>query len=491
MSDILQFPFGFWLSAAVLAGMTGWGWFHRSKGWGLPAMGVCLTVLAWYQGDAIYNEYLQTYAKSFPPNVLTTAWLQVALFALAFGVFVSFVPDWINAKYRGNPSEVEALLSGRRSLASLQPSLENLAKALFFVWLILFGVALWRTDWNVVGLLAPYLGDMAYPWSRGQIAQSWFDSLATFFGTISIDCAALFGVCAALLKPGWIRKLILVLIAVSWPSFLLYRTRNVMLTVMLPGLLAYAFLRLRNRRWLQVALLIGAFLVVDAWFKFVLESRTQSSIVSAFIHKSKQSEVSRAKVHHLGFNMFEELCWMNLFMNDGRLTPANGRLYAANLVNPIPRALWPGKPTMGLEYSLLRGQSGDDASGTSATHAVGMIGSGLINFGQLFGPVAAAFLMSLWCAFLARLDLTGQHSGHLPIYLIGLVLIFHLGRDIAFLVAYPFLFAVGLLWVWRQISSHLLAAEKPILSVGHRPRPHRRRRRRLSQRSGTVRNRLT
>jgi hypothetical protein len=382
----------------------------------------------------------------------------VALFALALGGFVSFLPDLVNAKYRGCTSQVEALRTGSHSLVSIQPPIEKLAIALAFVWLVVFGVALWRTGGNVLGLVAPYLGEMAYPWARGQIAESWLDSLATFFGTISIVCAGLFGACASLLKPGWSRNLMLFLMAVSWPGYFLDRTRNVMLTVLLPGLLAFAFFQLRGRRLLQVAFLIVGFLAVNGWFKFVIANRSEVSIVSAALDKSERVETGGREVKHLGSNMFEELCWVNYFIDEQSFTPANGRLYLVNLANPIPRALWPGKPTMGLGYSVLRGQLGDDASGVSATICVGMIGSGLVNFGQVFGPVAAAFLMSLWCALLARLDLNDRDKWELPVYLIGLVITFSFGRDITFLVAYPFLFAVGLLWVWRRIVPQDLAA---------------------------------
>ncbi len=46
-----------------------------------------------------------------------------------------------------------------------------------------------------------------------------------------------------------------------------------------------------------------------------------------------------------------------------------------------------------------------------------MIGQGVVNFGWLLGPFAAALLMSFWVAVLARLDLQIQELGRLPLCL--------------------------------------------------------------------------
>jgi hypothetical protein len=242
-----------------------------------------------------------------------------------------------------------------------------------------------------------------------------------------------------------------------------------MLVVLLPGLLAFTFLRCRGRGLMQFALLMAVFIGLNAWFKFVLHNRPGVSIVTAFVSKAERVEKDDGEAKHAGLNMFEELCWVNYLITEGTYSPAWGQLYFANLVNPIPRALWPGKPTIGLDYALARGQAGDTAAGVTATISTGMVGSGVVNFGKLLGPIAAAFLMSLWCAFLARLDLTGQDAGRLLVYLLGSVLTFNLGRDITFLVAYPVMFAFGLLWVWRIISPYSDQAPKVATSRNRRP----------------------
>ena len=103
-----------------------------------------------------------------------------------------------------------------------------------------------------------------------------------------------------------------------------------------------------------------------------------------------------SEVHHEGLNMFEELCWVNTFIEHGSYKPNWGARYFAELVNPIPRTLWPGKPMAGIDYAIARGQKtrGNEGhqgdAGVDATISTGLIGQGEVNFGRFFGPAAAA-----------------------------------------------------------------------------------------------------
>ncbi|MEJ0090091.1 MAG: hypothetical protein WDM80_10150 [Limisphaerales bacterium] len=86
------------------------------------------------------------------------------------------------------------------------------------------------------------------------------------------------------------------------------------------------------------------------------------------------------------------------------------------MVNPIPRGLWRGKPLIGLDYAIARGSKVTGPNGSvDTTISTGFIGQGVVNFGRIFGPAAAALLMSLWVTWLARLDLTIQGLGRLPL----------------------------------------------------------------------------
>jgi hypothetical protein len=252
----------------------------------------------------------------------------------------------------------------------------------------------------------------------------------------------------------------------SWPYFVLDRTRYIILMLVLPGALSWIFLRLRGGMLRKASVLLVFFLIVNAWMGFVIANRTDTSIVGALREKGFNLN-ENGKVHHEGLNMFEELCWVNTFFKQGTYTCNWGYRYYTELVNPIPRILWPDKPLVGLDYALARGQGGaedPDSGGVWATISTGVIGQGIVNFGKVFGSAFAAFLMGLWVAVLARLDLQISEFGRLPLYGLGLGLTVNLGRDLTLGTLYPFVFGAGLIW-WHERSTRR--------AVGRRPGPTR------------------
>jgi hypothetical protein len=160
------------------------------------------------------------------------------------------------------------------------------------------------------------------------------------------------------------------------------------------------------------------------------------------------------KQKHNGFNMFEELGYINYFIANGTYKVNWGQRYFAELVNPVPRVLWPDKPMIGIDYAIARGLGygtlDSSSGGVAASISTGMIGQGVVNFGRVLGPVFSALLMAIWVAVLARQDLMGKDIGHLLLYSIGLALTFNMGRDITLLVLYPFVFGWLLLW-WNNL----------------------------------------
>ena len=443
MPNLTDFPPGFWLSLAIMAGLVVHAWKCRDEAWGIPAIAVCGTVVAWYHGDLIYNG-LEGFSRDFTPSVFHDAWRQVAVFLASFWVLCPVLSRALNPPGTGRHSTVVSLLDGRLTLDRLQGILPPLLSGLATIWIVLTLIALFRTEFDWKGIFAPWLGHLAQPWARARVGGT-FDFIFSVVGHVNLFCLCGFGIVAALAKSSRLRCAALALIALSWPMVFLDRTRHTMLAILLPGLAALVFVRLRRHRLAQVGVLAGAFLAVHLWFSFVIAIRSSQSVAEAFATGGMQNTEEKK---HEGLNMFEELCWINQFMEDGTYSPDWGKRYFAEIVNVIPRPLWKDKPTIGLDYAVARGQANDATIGASgATISTGMIGGGLVNFGPWLGPPAAALLMAAWVALLAQFDLAGHRFGRLLLYIIGLVLTFNLGRDITLLVAYPLVFGYAIVWV--------------------------------------------
>jgi len=193
--------------------------------------------------------------------------------------------------------------------------------------------------------------------------------------------------------------------------------------------------------------------------KFVIETRSGANVALVFQQigiAGVVEQVESTEAKHAGLNMLEELAWVNNFIDKGTYQVNNGARYFAELVNPIPRGLWQGKPLIGIDYAIARGQLYGDQkegeAGVGATISTGMIGQGVVNFGSFFGVLAAAFLMALWVAILARQDLKGDKTGRMLLFFIGCVLTFNLGRDITLITLYPFVFGYVMLTIWAQVN---------------------------------------
>lgn len=452
VSPLLPFPFYLCFFAAIFLGFLAWK--GRNKGWGIPMGVVVVTASAWYLGDAIYNEYAE-YVQIQGTESLTWAWWEVLLFFIAFGVLVPVM----NRKINGDLEPQSQILRMMRDLSIDTEQFQNqvtlITKLLIGPWILLMVLALVRTDFDFVGMFFPYLGEKANPWSRNRLGGG-IDAIYALATYVQIMLTALFGVAFALSKRSSTFTLAGVIYLLSAPFFIFDRTRNSMLAILLPGFMAFITLRMRGGMVMRLAVVVVSFLMIDAWFKFVLEHRAKGESIAG-AYKADQShgndEVAKKEKKHEGFNMLEELGYINYFIANGTYKVNWGERYFAELVNPIPRVLWPGKPMIGIDYAIARGMAygNQDAAsgGVAASISTGMIGQGVVNFGRILGPIAAALLMAIWVAVLARQDLMGHDIGHLLLYAIGLVLTFNMGRDITLLVIYPFVFGWLLLW-WNN-----------------------------------------
>jgi hypothetical protein len=443
----MSFPF--YLACFALGVVGLWCWRGRYDGWGLPACMVLATVSVWYVGDAFYNG-LDVYLETIGRASIEAAWWQVLCFVVAFGLLVQPVHRLVNGRLQEKDSQVMVYFETDALRAQeLQSKIDLLGRALLIAWLGLMAISLVRVQGDMVGLFAPYLGQKADPWLRGQIGGG-FSAVLSLASYLQVFLTSAFGVLAALAINARTRNMALFVCFLALPFYIFDRTRNTMLAALMPGVLAFVFFRLRGGLLTKGVVLAVVYLVVESWFSTVMANRSGMSfdIQGALAGKANRAEdeVNR----HEGLNMFEELAWIDHFMVTGAYHPNWGRRYFAELVNPIPRGIWKNKPTIGLDYALARGQNDSGSDGVvTATVSTGMIGQGVVNFGKILGPMASAMLMALWVASLARQDLLGASPGRMVLYGSGFILTFNMGRDITLMVVYPYVFGLGMFYIWQ------------------------------------------
>ena len=437
-------PLPFYLCIIAVGVLARKAWRGRTEGWGIPMLAVLGTAGVWYLGDVFYNDY-EEYVSMFQTGPLEAAWWEVLLFFIAFGMLVPVMNRKINGHLVGRESHVLQMIRDHSvDTDYFQNQVTTIARALFVPWLILMALGLLRTDFNFIGIFFPYLGEKTDPWGRGRLGGG-IDAIYALAGYVQLMLTALWGVVFALSKRSSTFSLAGAVYFLSVPFYVFDRTRSYMLAVLLPGLMALVTLRIKGGIIMRWSVLVFCFLTLNVWFKFVLETRGKGETISSAFQKrdaDKEPEVQKAK-KHLGFNMYQELGYINYFIANGTYKVNWGTRYFAEIVNPVPRVLWPGKPEIGTDYAIARGMSYGGAAaagGVAATISTGMIGQGVVNFGVFLGPIASALLMAIWVAVLARQDLMGDDIGHLLLYAIGLVLTYNTGRDITLLVLYPFVF---------------------------------------------------
>jgi hypothetical protein len=455
ISPLLPLPFYLCCASALVLALR--AWTGREQGWGIPMGAVVATASAWYIGDALYNNYAE-YVQIQGSESLTNAWWEVLLFFVAFGALVPLVNKRMNGQLQGESRILDMMKSLTIDTEQFQNQVSLIGKLLLGPWILLMALALVKTDFDVIGMFFPYLGEKANPWRRGRLGGG-IDAIFALATYLQIMLTALYGVVLALSKRKSIMTMAGFIYLLSAPFFIFDRTRNAMLAILLPGFMAFITLRIRGGMIIRLAVVVVSFLMLDAWFKFVLEHRAKGESIAG-AYKADQASAtdiddssSKTEKKHEGFNIFEELGYINYFIANGSYKVNWGERYFAELVNPIPRVIWPGKPLIGIDYAIARGMAyGNQAAnegGVACSVSTGMIGQGVVNFGRIGGPIAAALLMAIWVAVLARMDLMGNDIGHLLLYAIGLVLTFNMGRDITLLVIYPFVFGWLLLW-WNN-----------------------------------------
>lgn len=431
------FPFQFQIAVALLAGGVVLALSQLKQGAGVPLLAGLASIIFWYFGDVYYNSY-DYYALQFRPQVLELAWAQVAVFIFFFILFAQLMTRGL----RGRSLAYRAYRYPLNRTHEFQSMISNFFVVIIVLWIVCLVSAVVLIGSDVVHFLLPFIGDRANPFARARIGGG-FSALVSLVGYLYLLVGAGAGVILALTRNKKLRMYAMILCVSVWSFYLLDRTRNSMLVVCLPGFLSWVFFKLNQPLMVRAGYLFVGVLVLSLWMAFVMAARDSQTSVQNHLSSVGWNSVAESQSRHAGLNMFEELCWITNFMLDGRLKANEGERYLAELANPIPRALWSNKPTIGLEYAILRGQrSVRGGEAVTATVSTGLIGQGTTNFGLFYGPLAAAFLFALWVRLLSDLDTKRQSLNRFPIYIVGLVLTFNMGRDITLLTLYPFFFGL-------------------------------------------------
>jgi hypothetical protein len=391
---------------------------NRHKAWALPFGTVAATISAWYLIEPFYFPEL---FEEFNFVHVRTAYDSVSIFCVALLVIAPILAISMQPTFTTNLSM--GYIPADRVLTFV-----------VFVWLALLAFGTFRMHWDVLGALFP-IGTQTGTnmWSReGGAAAGGSGFIVSFASYVYVLCLATFGVLIFLVRKQSSYVLLVGLILIAWPYAFLQGARNLVLATVVPGGLAFLlFSRVSPLGKFVVA--VAGLVALDFAFRVIVAYRNTGFTDFDF-------SAVRQSSSHLGLNMASELVHITTFLGEGTVSLSYGLGYLTELLNVIPRAIWTDKPLIGIDYSIARG-FGDSSTdiGVFTTISAGTIGQGVLNFGWVFGPIAAALLLSVWIGVLTRFRLQATPLRR-ALFLVGLGLTFNLGRDITLLVLWPMVF---------------------------------------------------
>ena len=155
-----------------------------------------------------------------------------------------------------------------------------------------------------------------------------------------------------------------------------------------------------------------------------------------------------SEAEYVGFEMFRELIYITHQIG-GTLDYEYGRTYFTQLVNPIPRFVWKGKPVSdaGLMLAVARGEVSEETGEAYLTRSPGLIGEMYWNFG-LFGVIGISalggFIVKSWD------HMRIAHKNSFVVFMVhaaGLAVLFLSGRSFSMSAMYG-LIAILLLMIF-------------------------------------------
>jgi oligosaccharide repeat unit polymerase len=163
---------------------------------------------------------------------------------------------------------------------------------------------------------------------------------------------------------------------------------------------------------------------------------------------------ARNKATYVGNEMFQELLYTTSKVPES-VPYQMGESYLVQLCAPIPRFLWPGKPSLdtGILMAELHGEVDRRSGQAYLTRSPGILGEMYLNFG-----LPGLILLNMFGGWLVRGwdRIPQRYARSLPtmvFYLVGLAALYFLGRSFSMQTLYPigfFVAAVYLLsWIYR------------------------------------------
>jgi hypothetical protein len=437
----------FYLAAVVLVVLTAESCIKllNRNVFGVTLM-VYITVFAWYFVDPFLNPEQYDYLPSY---LLGESYGQVLLFLLAFRVFAPVATRWIVR--RRNSGILDARLTP-----------EQILKAAGALWLILFLIGIYRMGGDVMGAVFPLDGRRGPTmWGRAAVETGASGFLISSGGYLFNAVTAFLGVLVFFQRSTAWRWLAGAMFAITLPYFFLAGARSHFLAAVVPFIITYLFYG-RHPLIIRLAILAVAFVCLNEGFKFVVAFRDTGGYREVLASENPY-ELMNEDARTSGLNMIQELCFVNVYLETSGGSPAYGARYLNELLNFIPRVIWPSKPMIGIDYAKWRGfESEHDENGelgVNTTVSTGMIGGGVFNFGRLLGPFAAGILMALWTGLLIRWWEQRKSLLRLVLFMLGAGLTFNLGRDITLLVLWPVIFAYFFV---RLIEIRAVARLRPL-----------------------------
>ncbi|MBD1805039.1 hypothetical protein H6F98_06180 [Microcoleus sp. FACHB-SPT15] len=416
--------------------------------WKIPSILIYITVAVWYLTETVYTPENLT---KFSTEILENCYLQIILFLGSFRFFVPQLSKKI-VLINSLPHQAKVITT------SINPA--RLLTYLSAIWLVLLMYGISRMKGDIFGALFPISSRTGgHMWGRAAGAAAGSSGfLVSSASYIYILVCSFFGILLLLQTRQSVRIINLVLILISWPYFILMGSRNVFLAVALPSVFSYA-LTSKHKWWVKIIVLGAVFIAINYILSLVIAYRNIG--FASLLDSTSQSTATVSEQKHLGLNMLEELSFINSFYQQGTLHINYGSDYLAQFLNFVPRAIWPGKPLVGIDYAIARGFADSTRDiGVFATISTGLIGQGLINFGPYIGPLAPAFLMALWAAFLARLWSQRYSPLRLCLFLAALGITLNLGREITLLVLWPIVFGYGLVRFLENLNKKKLRSRE-------------------------------